>query len=156
MSPAEIEIRGAHLDEAELLTELALRSKAHWGYSAEFLAACRDELAVRPSAITADLVRVAARGEEVLGFYELGGVVPHGELAALFVERDQIGTGVGGRLLDHALDAASRRGFGSLVVDADPGAEAFYLRHGARRIGDSLSGSIPGRLLPRLLFEISR
>lgn len=155
MNPGEIEIRGARVDEAESLSGLAVRSKAHWGYSPEFLEACRDELAVRPSTITAGLVLVAARGDDVVGFYELGGAAPHGELAALFVERDQIGTGVGGRLLDHALDTAARRGFGSLVLDADPGAEAFYLRHGARRIGDSLSGSIPGRLLPRLVFELS-
>lgn len=155
MTVAEFEIRGARLDEAELLSDLALRSKAHWGYPPEFLEACRDELAVSAEAISAGAVRVAARGDVLLGFYELSGIVPRGELAALFVDRDQIGTGVGGRLLQHALGAAARRGFGSLVLDADPGAEAFYLRHGARRVGDSLSGSIPGRLLPRLLFELS-
>jgi len=27
-----------------LLSNLAFRSKAHWGYSDEFMAACRDEL----------------------------------------------------------------------------------------------------------------
>lgn len=36
--------RAARPSEAGLLSELALQSKAHWGYSAEFIAACRAEL----------------------------------------------------------------------------------------------------------------
>jgi len=38
------------------------------------------------------------------------------------------------------------------MLDADPDAEPFYLHHGARRIGEVPSGSIPGRMLPRLAF----
>lgn len=37
-------IRPARAGEARLLSELALRSKAHWGYSKEFLEAVRAEL----------------------------------------------------------------------------------------------------------------
>jgi hypothetical protein len=33
-------------------------------------------------------------------------------------------------------------------IDADPNAEAFYLAMGAVRIGQTPSGSIPGRVLP--------
>ena len=36
---ATLSIREARPDEAELLSELAFRSKAHWGYDAEFLEA---------------------------------------------------------------------------------------------------------------------
>ena len=31
------------------MSDLALRSKAHWGYDASFLAACRVELSLRPT-----------------------------------------------------------------------------------------------------------
>jgi hypothetical protein len=36
------------------------------------------------------------------------------------------------------------------TLEADPGAEPFYLAMGARRCGSVRSGSIPGRLLPVL------
>jgi len=39
-------VRGANVWERHELSRLAFRSKAHWGYSPEFMAACRDELGV--------------------------------------------------------------------------------------------------------------
>ncbi len=36
-----ISIRPAQPEEAALLSDLALRSKAHWWYDADFLASCR-------------------------------------------------------------------------------------------------------------------
>jgi hypothetical protein len=37
-------IRPARVDEAHLLSDLALRSKAYWGYSPELIEQCREEL----------------------------------------------------------------------------------------------------------------
>ena len=42
-------IRPARSGEAKALSDLALRSKAHWGYDAAFMAACRAELTVTPA-----------------------------------------------------------------------------------------------------------
>ena len=39
-------IRAARSDEAGLLSEIAFRSKAYWGYSEEFMVSCREELTV--------------------------------------------------------------------------------------------------------------
>ena len=55
MYTAEITIRLARLDEAEQLTQLALRSKASWGYSEEFMAACRDELTLTAARLAAGM-----------------------------------------------------------------------------------------------------
>jgi GNAT superfamily N-acetyltransferase len=96
---------------------------------------------------------VAERDGVLVGFYALSSGTD-GELDACFVDPPAIGTGVGAMLLRDALTAARRRGWATLVLDADPGAEGFYLRHGARRIGGSPSGSIPGRVLPRLAFDL--
>ncbi|EBV1760669.1 N-acetyltransferase, partial [Salmonella enterica subsp. enterica serovar Newport] len=42
----------------------------------------------------------------------------------------------------------------ALLVDADPNAEAFYIRQGAIRIGETPSESLPGRVLPLLLISL--
>jgi hypothetical protein len=52
-------IRFATPDEAELLTSLAMRSKASWGYSAEFMEACRAELTITPATMSERIVSVA-------------------------------------------------------------------------------------------------
>ena len=39
-----ITLQEAVLDDAECLSRIAIRSKAYWGYSAEFMDACIEEL----------------------------------------------------------------------------------------------------------------
>jgi GNAT superfamily N-acetyltransferase len=142
-------LRPARADEAGPLTELALASKGHWGYDAEFLAACRDELTVTPEHGAV----VAERDGRVAGFYVLTGEPPELDLAMMFVDPGQIGSGVGRALWEHAAEAAARAGAERVTIDAEPHAEAFYLAMGAERVGEVASGSIPGRVLPRLLFR---
>ncbi|MFI8005746.1 GNAT family N-acetyltransferase [Streptomyces sp. NPDC086010] len=146
-------VREGRPEEAGALTGLALRSKAHWGYDEEFLAACRDELTVTPDD-TADGRTVVAeedgRAGRVLGFTTLAGEPPEGSLAMMFVEPDAIGRGVGRLLFEHTVARARRSGFARLTIDADPNAEAFYTAMGAVRIGSTPSGSVPGRRLPLL------
>lgn len=133
-----------------MLGELALRSKAHWGYDRGFLDACRAELTFRPEEVALRRIVVAESAGRVLGFYSLDGEPPNGELGNMWVEPEWIGRGVGRRLWAHAIETARGTGFQILRIDADPFAEGFYLAMGAVRIGERPSGSIPGRTLPLL------
>lgn len=147
--------RKAVPNDAKVLSALALRSKAHWEYSREFLRMCESELTVQAHQIensNLDYV-VAEVRSTVVGFYALEKTSKGKfELEGLFVEPEHIGTGLGRRLIKHALDAVKGRGGRSLLVQGDPNAENFYLAAGGKCIGTRESASIPGRLLP--LFEI--
>jgi GNAT superfamily N-acetyltransferase len=150
-----LHLRAGRKDEARLLTELALRSKGHWGYDQAFLDACRAELTLTPQDVEVQRVTVAERDGHLVGFYALAGQPPEGTLEDLFVEPDHIGTGVGRTLWEHAIDMARTLGFQRVTLEADPGAEPFYLAMGARRCGSVPSGSIPGRVIPLLEFSIT-
>lgn len=39
-----LELGKVHPSEAELISALAIKSKAHWGYDAKFMSECIDEL----------------------------------------------------------------------------------------------------------------
>jgi GNAT superfamily N-acetyltransferase len=136
--------------DAGRISEVAFRSKAHWGYDADFMAACRDDLTVRAEECDGQRVVVAVRGEQIVGYYQLGGTPPSGELADLFVDPSCIGSGVGGLLYRDAVARARRLGFEALTIDADPHAEDFYRHMGAVRVGVAPSTAIPGRSLPRM------
>jgi len=97
---------------------------------------------------------VAEETGALLGFFTVRGAPPDGELDCLYIEPAAIGRGVGGALLRAAIALAGSEGFRALAIHADPNAEAFYLRHGAARIGEVPSGSIPGRTLPLLRLPI--
>ena len=145
-------IRPAAANEAALLSALAVRSKGHWGYSKEFLDACRDELAVDLEAVD---VQVAADGDELLGYYALDDLgAGRFELDALFVDPPYIGRGIGRALLEHALRALAAKGATQLTIQSDPDAARFYEAAGARLIGSRASGSIPGRELPLYAIDI--
>ncbi|UWE04087.1 GNAT family N-acetyltransferase [Laceyella sacchari] len=145
-------IRRARAHEAASITELALRSKAHWGYDEAFMRQVADELTVTPEMVHGCEVVVAERAGRLLGFYILQGRPP--VVKALFVEPVAMGRQVGRMLLEHAKNVARAHGFTSLKVDSDPHAEGFYLKMGAVKIGKVPSGSIPGRFLPMLKIEV--
>lgn len=145
-------LRPGRPGDEEILSELALRSKGHWGYSSEFLEACRAELTVRTEQL-GDVV-VAEVDGAVAGFRLLVADGATGELDALFVDPPFIGSGVGGMLLAEVLATARARGIRVLGLDADPEAAPFYARYGARATGVTPSGSIPGRELPRMEFDL--
>lgn len=88
-------LRAAHPGEEPALCTLAMRSKAHWGYDAAFLAACCAELAVREEQVGRRQVTVAVDAGRAVGFTAVDDDLAEPELVALFVEPAAIGCGVG-------------------------------------------------------------
>ncbi|CAK7283723.1 GNAT family N-acetyltransferase [Streptomyces sp. RM1] len=152
----DVLIRPARAAEADALTDLALRSKAHWGYDARFLEACRAELTVAAHEVVRRRATVADRGGRIMGFVTLEGEPPTGVVGMMFVEPRAIGQGIGRLLFERAVAAARDLGFTRLTIDADPHAEPFYRAMGAVRTGTVPSGSIAGRVLPRMVVTIQR
>jgi ribosomal protein S18 acetylase RimI-like enzyme len=147
-------IRRAQPTEAAGLSELALRSKAHWGYDDAFLEACRDVLTLSPADVEAGAVFVAEFDGAPAGFYRLGGGPPEAELEDLWVDPETMGRGVGSALLAHAAASARKRGCTSVLVESDPHAEGFYRSQGAQRVGERTSSVDEGRQLPLLRLEL--
>ena len=143
-------IEQAHKADLPAIADLCLRSKAHWGYDAAFLEACRDELSPGADALGPGLVVWRAEGIDAMAQVTVDG--DRAELEALFVAPESIGKGLGRALFRWALDHAAKMGARSMSVTADPFAAPFYERMGARRTGLTPSGSIAGRMLPR--YEI--
>jgi GNAT superfamily N-acetyltransferase len=147
-------IRRARPADAAVLTSLALTSKAVWGYDAGFMAACRAELTITPASIARHPTHVIERQGQVLGFYQLRIAGAGAEVAQFFIAPAMLRRGLGRRLWAHLDQTARAAGASRLEVDSDPHAEAFYLTMGMRRVGEAPSGSIAGRMLPRLGKEI--
>ena len=149
-----MEIRPATGEDADPLSDLAFRSKAHWGYDDAFMEACREELTIRPEMLDSDILEVLEVDGALAGFYRLrleNGVV---EVYDFFIDPKFLRQGHGKRLWAKLLEDARSYGVATLGVDADPQAEAFYAAMGMQRVGEAPSGSIPGRFLPRLTLAL--
>jgi predicted N-acetyltransferase YhbS len=142
-----LRLRPARAGEEAALTELAVRSKGHWGHDAAFLRRARTGLELRPGDLDRWIVRVATRDGVVIGVSAVDAAA--GVLELLFVDPPAIGTGVGGALLRDALAEARAAGVESLVIASDPDAEPFYRAAGAVPVGTTRSAAT-GRELPLL------
>ena len=151
--------------DANVLTDLAVRSKAYWGYDNTFLQQCREELTVSQESIASGDVYVATISpfeHSVVGFFVLcnESSLPRQdkkalfELDALFVDPKWIGHGVGRVLMEQAVRVVQGRGGTQIQIQSDPHAERFYLKMGCHKIGEMESSSIQGRVLPLLTYNI--
>ena len=148
-------VREARPDELLSLSDLCLRSKAVWGYNDAFLDACRRELTLQADELDTTKVVVAEDSNAVAGMVQIKVVRRQADLLKLFVEPHMLRQGIGRQLFAWAVEQARSMGARRLLIESDPDAAPFYRRMGARDVGVVASGSIPGRLLPRLAYELA-
>ena len=79
----------------------------------------------------------------------VGGTIA--ELEHMWIYPEQMGKGVGRALFAHTTRRAAELGLSELELSADPHAEPFYERMGARRVGDIPADMFgQSRVLPRM------
>jgi GNAT superfamily N-acetyltransferase len=146
--------RPASPEEAEAISALALRSKAHWGYPPEQMEVFRRELVLPPEEVVRRRAHVTEQAGQIVGFYTLvGRTNDFVELEHLFIDPSHLGRGLGTKLFRHACALAQELGFHRLIIQSDPHAAGFYEAMGAHPEGE-IPSSIPGRHIPLFTVEL--
>lgn len=147
-------LRPPTVEEIPALTALCLRSKAIWGYGNDFMGACRSELTIETYELQSSSIAVAEANGRIVGVAQVKVTGSEADLVKLFVEPTMLRGGVGMRLFHWAANQATAMGAYRMVIEADPDAAPFYRRMGAKDCGFAPSGSIRGRMLPKLVKEL--
>ncbi len=155
MKPSLI-IRKARAGEGRSLTELAIRSKASWGYTSQFMELFAPELEIKESYLSQAAVFVAEEGGRLIGFSGLSIPEVEPELVFLFVDPEEMGRGLGQKLWETSLEGARVLGWAQFKIISDPNAEPFYLKQGAIRVGEHEFALIPRRKVPILIFNLEK
>lgn len=151
-----IEIRRARSDEADILTDLSMRAKRSNGYDDAFMEACRAELTVTASRMEEGEYWVA-QSDTVCGCACLKETDNgYGEVHAFFIDPACQRRGIGRSLWLKVIERALVRGIRTLYLDADPAAVPFYRAMGFVEVGEVPSGSIEGRMLPRMEIKLDQ
>jgi GNAT superfamily N-acetyltransferase len=150
-----MQIVRAKPEDADALTEIAHAAKRHWGYSERWIQSWRDILTMRPEFIAGNKTYVARENDRAVGFYLLRTESDGLHLDHLWITPHAMGRGIGRALFEHALEQTRVLGHRTLKIEADPNAEGFYTRMGARRVGVAVT-SIENeqRELPLLLYDL--
>ncbi|KRQ02029.1 hypothetical protein AOQ71_36135 [Bradyrhizobium manausense] len=147
-------LRPHQVEELPALSALCLRSKAVWGYDQDFIEACRSELTIEPGETQSSTIAVAEENGRIVGIAQIKVTGDEADLLKLFVEPTMLRGGVGTKLFHWAIGEAARMGASRMLIEADPDAAPSYRRMGAKDCGFAPSGSIPGRMLPKLVREL--
>ena len=152
----KIEIRRAHPNEAETLTAIAHAAKRHWNYSEDWIAQWKLDLTVTPEFIRDNEVFVAVLHEDIAGCCALVLTESLAEIEHMWMRPEHMGSGIGRALFEHAKHRAEERGAQVLELSADPNAEGFYARMGAKRISEIPAGmnGQEDRVLPRMRMKL--
>ncbi|MEY9972139.1 N-acetylglutamate synthase-like GNAT family acetyltransferase [Lysinibacillus sp. RC46] len=145
-------IRTAKIQDCYLLSNLAYKSKAYWGYTEDFLQQCKDDLTVTKEYIEKNPVYVMESDNKIVAFYSF--TINELKLDALFIDPDYIGKGLGRMIWDHLLNKAKELGISEFTLDSEPNAEGFYLKMGAKNIGSTPSTVFPDRQLPLMKVNV--
>ncbi|OEH91707.1 GNAT family N-acetyltransferase [Bacillus solimangrovi] len=146
-------IREALFEDAYALSDIALRSKAHWDYSEDFIEACREDLTITGQYIRQNDVYILDGVEGIIGFFTF----ERGESNSLdffYINPDFIGKGFGKTLWEYMIKKAQELDINSFTIDSDPNAKGFYERMGAKQIGETPSTVFKGRMLPLMKYTV--
>ncbi|MGF9769763.1 GNAT family N-acetyltransferase [Bacillus albus] len=147
-----MKIRKALLSEADELSELALYSKATWNYSEEFILACKEDLTITVEYIKNNFVYVLENDNTKIGFFSF--LRNDKALDFLYIHPRYKGKGYGKIMWKFVIEQANELGIKSFTIDSDPNAKGFYLKMGAKLIGETPSTVFKGRLLPLLKYDV--
>lgn len=144
-----MKFRPARPEDCVGLTDLALRSKAHWGYDAAFMEACVPVLTIHRDMLANGETWLCERDELLLGFYTFIPGYGAGRVECMFVEPAAIGSGVGRIMWQHMTGRAIAHRVPVLEVESDPNAVPFYEAMGMKVVGERPSTAVD-RMLPFL------
>lgn len=131
-----IEIARAVPADAERLTEITIAGKRHWNYPERWIELWRPTMNISADYIAAHETWMCVLNDRPIAYYSL---IENEEglwLDNLWVLPEFIGKGLGRQLFEHALEQSRSRGALKLNIEADPNAESFYERMGAKRVGE--------------------
>ena len=150
----KIEFTVTQPEEAEILSNIAIESKGHWGYSKEQLDLWRKDLFITKESIAEQTVRTIWMKSKRVGFFAIKQETEN-LLNDLWLLPYVIGKGIGHLAFEEIKKECTVLGIKEIYIISNPSAEGFYLHQGAKKIGEV--ESIPqGRMLPKLVYQIGQ
>ena len=151
----DFQIRQAFPKEADTLSQIALSSKAHWGYPDHWMKIWTPLLTFSSEYFEENESWVAEIDSVPIAFYTLQDKDGIAWIDNLWVLPEYIGQGIGKQLFLDAISRARETGYKTLRLEADPNAVGFYERMGMRKIGERHS-EVDGqpRILPIMEIDL--
>ena len=114
-------IRKAQTENSEILTNIAVEAKRHWGYPESWIKHWEPQLTITPDYIDSNHVYVFEHDGEIRGFYALCEVDNKTELDHMWVLPAYIGSGIGKELFLDAMERAANMNVSAVGIKGHAG-----------------------------------
>jgi GNAT superfamily N-acetyltransferase len=150
-----INISRATPNDADSLTQIAISAKRHWNYPEAWIQHWLPQLTISVEYISTNEVWIMTNEGKPIAFYALSQDEEGYELGHLWVLPEYIGKGIGKQLMNHAFERCKLLNITALKIYADPNAQTFYEKMGAKKISEYHSDLFgEDRVLPVMEIEL--
>lgn len=149
-----LNIRSVRINEAEILTNIAIKSEAYWGYDFEYMEKFKKIYKVTKEFISNNPTFIIEDDDNIVGFYGILNEKNETALEYFFIEPNFIGKGYGKVLWSHMINNCKCIRIKEFEIVTSPEAKEFYIKMGAVQIGEIESLVKKGRKIPQLMYRL--
>ncbi|MDA3898249.1 MAG: GNAT family N-acetyltransferase [Desulfobacteraceae bacterium] len=141
--------------EADVLQEIARKSKMYWGYDDEYMKKWKHDQLLTPSFISHNPVFALKDGEDIVGFFAFDLNFNPIDLKHFWIDPKFTRAGVGKALFSHVFEFLVSIEFTEFQVTVEPNATGFYTKMGGKVIGE-ISRPELEQTYPVMLIQIRK
>jgi GNAT superfamily N-acetyltransferase len=142
----------AENSDIDLLNDIAIRSKAWWGYDDHLMKQFAENSLISGELVDGTTVIKVCMEDRIIGWYMYKPDEVGVELTDFWMSPEYIGKGYGGKMFQNLKERVMQDDYYSIVFDADPNAAPFYEHMGCRIIGQALSEW--NRFIPKMRIDL--
>jgi GNAT superfamily N-acetyltransferase len=151
-----VNMRSAKADEYNILTDIAAKSEAYWGYDSECMNKFKSIYNVSEEVINNNPTVIIEEDKNIVGFYGVINKSNETSLEYFFIEPNYIGKGYGKLLWNYLIRDCKNLGIKEFSIITSPQAKEFYVKMGAIPCGEVESLLKKGRIIPQLIYTVEK
>ncbi|KPU46132.1 acetyltransferase (GNAT) family protein [Oxobacter pfennigii] len=151
-----LNIRSARESEYGILTDIAIKSEAYWGYDSDYMNKFKSVYNVGKEFIRNNITAIIEENDKIVGFYGILTEKNETSLEYFFIESEYIGKGYGKLLWNYMIRNCKEVGIKEFTIVTSPQAKCFYVNMGAIHCGEVESLLKKGRMIPRLIYSVEK
>lgn len=146
LPPEDMIFEPATVADCEELTNVAHRSKRHWGYSKEEMELWNVNLSISEEFINSHTVIKATLEDEIVGFFALEEIKPTTRIAQYWIDTPYMRKGYGSNMYKYLKEFLKTRGVEKVTLVLDPNGLNFFENKGAKVL-NKIEHNVKGKFL---------
>src|SRR5690606_14961603 len=132
LPPEDMIFEKAEVADLQNLSDLAVRSKRHWGYSKEAMELWNVNLTITEEFLNSHTIIKATLEDDIVGFFALEEIQPTTRIAQYWVDTPYMRKGYGSAMFKYLKEFLKQKGVGKATIVLDPNGFAFFENKGAK------------------------